>query len=174
MVENWKNIEGYEGMYQVSNLGRVKSLNFKRTGKEKILKPFVRKEYLAVNMYKNGVRKTFYIHRLVAEAFMPNPHNLPEVNHKDEDKSNNRVDNLEWCNKKYNANFGTRTERSAKARLGRGFKWIVQLDKDDNILRFWEGSKIAANTLGIAESSIIACAKGKLKTSGKFRWKYVQ
>ena len=110
--EIWKDIQGYEGKYQVSNLGRVKSLNYHRSGKERILKYLINtRGYLTTMLYKNGIGKNVRINRLVAQAFIENPENLPEVNHIDEDKTNNRVGNLEWCSHEYNTNFGTRNER---------------------------------------------------------------
>ena len=102
MVEVWKDVVGYEGLYMVSNLGRVKSL---RGNKERILKGYYHRGYRRVDLYKNGVMKHWRIHRLVAQAFIDNPNNYPVVNHRDEDKSNNRVDNLEWCTHEYNVNY---------------------------------------------------------------------
>lgn len=110
MEEIYKDIKGYEGLYQVSNYGRVKSLNYRRTGKERLLKQILHTNgYFYVRLYKSN--KWFSIHRLVAETFIPNPENLPCVNHKDEVKTNNHVDNLEWCTNEYNLNFGSRNER---------------------------------------------------------------
>lgn len=115
--EIWKDIEGYEGLYQVSNFGRVKSLYF---GKEKILKQSKHKdEYLQVSLSRNGKKKTFTIHKLVALAFIPNPDNLLEVNHKDENKQNNHIENLEFCNHTYNINYGTCKKRISKAHKGK-------------------------------------------------------
>lgn len=108
MKEIWKNIDNYE-YYQVSNLGRIKMLSYitsdGRKLKEKNRKTFINnKGYLIVNI--KG--KHFLVHRLVAQAFIPNPNNLPQINHKDENKLNNKVDNLEWCTAKYNSNYGTK------------------------------------------------------------------
>lgn len=119
MIENleneiWKDINGWEGLYQISNYGRVKSLSkylYNGYGyfwsKEKIMKLTNNQDgYLRIHLRNNGKRKVYSVHRLVAEAFIPNPNNLPEVNHKDEDTSNSKVDNLEWCTSKYNSNYG--------------------------------------------------------------------
>ena len=118
--EIWKDIKGYEGKYMVSNLGRFKSLNYRRTGKEKILEGYPDKDgYLYVQLWKDGKGKNCRINRLVAQAFLENPQNLPEVNHKDEDKTNNRVENLEWCTTQYNIKYGTGIKRRAEKLKGR-------------------------------------------------------
>lgn len=117
MKEIWKDIEEYEGLYQISNLGRVKSFPRKgtHTTKERIIK-FAKsnKGYLIAILKNNDVQKAFSVHRLVAKAFIPNPNNLPQVNHKDENKENNNVNNLEWCDNWYNSHYGTRLHRIAK------------------------------------------------------------
>ena len=123
-MEEWRSIPGYEGLYEVSNLGRVRSVErcdrFNRKIVSKILKPNYVSGYLRVGMYKNKTFKYYLIHRLVAQAFLPNPDNLPEVNHKDEDKSNNRVDNLEWCDRSYNMNYGTVQQRRIQTNINNG------------------------------------------------------
>lgn len=119
MKEIWRDIKGYESLYQVSNLGRVKSLarkvikkNYVSFKKERILKQQTdRYGYKKVILQRNYQIKTFSIHRLVAEAFLENPYNLPQINHKDENKENNCVLNLEYCDSKYNNNYGTRNIR---------------------------------------------------------------
>ena len=133
MTEIWKDIVGYEGLYQVSNLGNVKRLKgYKGRGKgyiveEHIIQPSINSRgYQNVILCKNGKTKTFTMHRLVAIAFLYNSDNLPEVNHKDEDKTNNCVDNLEWCTAKYNVNYGTRNKKcSDKWKLKRLQKELV-------------------------------------------------
>lgn len=125
MTEQWRPIEGYEGLYEVSNLGKVRSLDrIDCTGrrlKGKILIPLMMKNgYLSVFLCKEGKAKHFLIHRLVAQAFILNPEGLKEINHKDEDKTNNLVDNLEYCDRKYNMNYGTRTERDVQTKIRKG------------------------------------------------------
>ena len=116
--EQWLPVEGYEGLYEVSNLGRVKSLNYNHTGKEKILKPKKHRDgYLQVQLWRDGKHKMFQVHRLVATAFIPNPEGFEQVNHRDEVKTNNCASNLEFCDCKYNNNYGTRNERAAAARI---------------------------------------------------------
>lgn len=124
--EKWKDIQGYEGLYQVSNLGNVRSVDriIKHYPKDyfqegRVLKSALTKNgYPMVILVNHNDRKTKMVHRLVAETFIDNPYNLPIINHKDEDKTNNRVNNLEWCTHKYNANYGTRNLRIKKARKG--------------------------------------------------------
>lgn len=122
-MEVWKDIPGYEGLYQVSNLGGVKSIKRpdaagSRLLREKILKPTIgTRGYLNVGLRKDNMQKKIEVHRLVAMAFIPNPQNLPQVNHKDEDKVNNCVDNLEWCSRSYNVNYGTRNGRMTKTKM---------------------------------------------------------
>ena len=118
--EVWKDIVGYEGLYKVSDKGNIYSVE--RIGSQGnkwggiTLKPAItRTGYLQVQLYKNGIMERNYVHRIVAEAFITNPNNHPEINHIDEVKANNNVKNLEWCTKKYNINHGTRNERSAQA-----------------------------------------------------------
>lgn len=114
-MEIYKNINGFEGLYQVSNKGNVKSLvNNKGVAREKVLKPVIGNGYKRVRLFKDKTSKLYAVHRLVANAFLPNPHNYPCVNHKDECRTNNNVENLEWCTYKYNSNYGTCIERSSK------------------------------------------------------------
>ena len=118
--EIWCPIRGYEGIYEVSDQGRVKSIGY---GKERILRPGRNTcGYLLVGLRKNREQKWYLVHRLVAQAFIPNPDNLPQVNHKDENKTNNSVQNLEWCDRKYNCNYGTRNQRISKP--------VLQFTKD--------------------------------------------
>lgn len=119
MDEIWKDIEGYKGLYQVSNTGQVRSLNYLHTGEVKPLKQDTNKKgYKLVSLSKNGKKKKYLVHRLVAIAFIPNPNDLPIINHKDENPSNNNVNNLEWCTSEYNNNYGTRTKRASESKKG--------------------------------------------------------
>lgn len=115
--EVWKDIKHYEGLYKISNYGRVWSVH-----KQDFKAPHTKDNgYMFVQLYKNGKMRNEHVHRLVALTFIPNPHNLPQVNHKDEDKSNNCVDNLEWCDCKYNNNYGTARKRSVATKKEQGF-----------------------------------------------------
>ena len=169
--EVWKDIFGYEGLYQVSDCGIVKSLKF---GKERILKPGTDGNgYLFVYLYKNRKKKMCKVHRLVCQTFLPNPNNLPQVNHKDEDKTNNKVDNLEWCDRKYNNNYGTRIQRiNEKNTNGKCSKPVIQFTKDGKIVKEWKSTRDVERNLGYGHSSISVCCLGKQKTSYGFIWKY--
>ena len=162
--EIWKDIEGYEN-YQISSFGRVKSVKF---GKEKILKPRIKKGYLLVDLYKNGKRKMCSIHRLVAMTFLPNSQNLPQVNHIDENSLNNKVDNLEWCTSKYNINYGTRTQRCVE----KISKPVLQYTKDGFFIKEWKSTMDVYRNLGYCYQSISACCLGKIKSAYGFLWKY--
>ena len=188
--EIWKDIDGYEGLYQVSNLGRVKSLDryvHTSNGKiyhvaGKVLKAQVdKKGYSIVRLTKDGKGLTKKVHRLVAIAFILNSNNLPEVNHKDENKENNTVDNLEWCDSKYNNNFGTKKQRISKALKGRTnnpkmCKPIVGKEiKTGNIVYFPSAAE-AERVLGIKHTNITQVCKGSkyYKSAGGYYWHYVE
>lgn len=169
MEEIWKDIQGYEGLYQVSNLGRVKSLNYNHTGKEKLR--IIRKDkygYMYVILYKNKTYKHFTIHRLVANAFIDNPKNLPQINHIDENKENNCVNNLEWCTSKYNINYGMCHKNTEKAH----YKKIFCVDKITGLITCFESIVQASEKLSIKPQSISDCLRGKQKSYGGFYWYY--
>ena len=173
--EEWRPIKGYEGLYEVSSLGRVKSMNYSHTGKERILKIGKhRGGYLFVILCRNGKRKNFLVHRLVAEAFLPNPNNLPQVNHKDEVKTNNCVSNLEWCDCKYNNNYGTRSERvSASQRNDPDKSMAVEASRFSDFrtieLRF--ASTMEAERNGYFSSNVSACCKWRFCREGNNKYK---
>lgn len=161
--EFWRDVVGYEGLYQVSNWGRVKSLNYNHTGKEKILKLGKNNfGYLRVSLCKNGKEKNHKVHRLVAEAWLPNPDNLPCVNHKDEDKANNRVENLEWCDRAYNCNYGSRGERISKALTnGKKSKPVVGISPNTGEVIVDFPSTNEAGRNGFSQSAISRCCRNK-------------
>lgn len=176
-MEIWKDIKDFEGLYQVSNFGRVRSLNYGGTGKVKLLRPGEDSNgYLQVFLYKNGKRKAFQVHRLVAKVFLPNWFDEPQVNHKDENKHNNfcgtpendfNDGNLEWCDAKYNSNYGTRNERVAEKQS----KPVIQLTKTGELVREWPSIREAGRN-GFHQSSVTRCCRGKLKTHKGFHWEY--
>ena len=186
--EIWRDIAGYEGYYQVSNLGRIRSLdkmqNYNgsaRLHKGRILKPNNDgRGYLIVDLSKNSRSATRSIHRLVAMAFLDNPNNLPQVNHKDEDKTNNFVfvnedgsvdlnkSNLEWCTYSYNNNYGTKKERTMKSSC----KMVLQYTKKGDFIAEWYGTRDAQRNTGIHCCDISLACRGIRKTAGGFVWKY--
>ena len=175
--EEWRDVVGYEGRYQVSSMGRVKSLERKiphwrggeRIQKERILKPFVVGGYLRVGLSVDGKLKRLRVHRLVCEAFHENPENKPEVNHINEDKTDNRAVNLEWCTAKENCNHGSRNERVAKAQS----KPVGQYTRDGELVKIWPSTIEVQRKTGFGCGSICKSAKGKYKQAYGFRWKYV-
>jgi hypothetical protein len=188
MKEIWKDIKGYEGLYQVSNLGRVRSLNRyviqknafgnmkEHCYKGKILKLFEDKDgYLRVNLKKNNIMKQYSVHVLVANEFITNKNDFKympyeiktninlkklQVNHKDENKQNNCVSNLEWCSNAYNINYGSRASK------------IIQLDMEGNIIKYWDSIKIASIGLKMSRNSIRAVLEGKKDNVRNFKFKY--
>lgn len=183
-VEVWKDIKDYEGLYQSSTFGRARSLDSYRKGKNgtvkfckgRILKPSTNKDgYLQVNLYKNNKLKRFLIHRLVAEAFLEIPEELKhlkgtrylQVNHKDENKLNNNVNNLEFCNCKYNINYGTAIERSSKKRS----KPILQYTLDGQFVREWKSIRECGRN-GFNQGHVTECCRGERKTHKDSIWRY--
>ena len=169
--EIWKDIEGYEGLYQVSNWGNVKSLNYNHTGKEKLLSLHKnRYDYITVDFSKNGKHKTYKVHRLVLQNFAPcdNMKSL-QVNHIDEDKTNNHLSNLEWVTHKENINHGTRNDRVDEKKSIP----IVQLSLEGKYIRSYESSMDAEREGGFHQGNIINCCKGKRKSHGGYKWMYL-
>lgn len=166
MKEIWRDIEGYEGLYQVSSLGRVKSFNYRHTCKESILKAGVTSNgYLFVCLYKDGKSKTHRIHRLVATAFIPNPDNLPEVNHKDEDKTNNACYNLEFCSRQYNMNYGTCKIRGAEKQS----KQVLCIETG----KIYPSTRQVEREFGFHSGNISHACRGNQKTAYGFHWRYI-
>lgn len=161
MIEIYKTIEEYPN-YEVSNMGNVR-----RKGR-KMLKPLFTKNtgYYMVCLYNEFGAKRVLIHRLVADAFLSNPNNYPVVNHINEDKTDNRVENLEWCTRSYNINYGTSINKIRKSKQ----KGCVQMDMEGNVIKEWECIRVAQRTLKI--SNISKCCMGKMKTTGGYKWKY--
>ena len=164
-MENWKEIAGYEGLYEVSDLGRVKSINYNHTGTEKILKPGKNTSgYLFVYLCKDGQKKMSLVHRLVAEAFIPNPNNLETVNHKDEVKTNNVASNLEWMSQGDNVAYSQ--PQWAK-------RSVQMFDKQTGeLLATFPSTMEAERVTGIDQSSISKCCNGKYKSAGGYIWRY--
>jgi len=183
MEEIWKDIEGYEGRYQVSNLGRIKS--FLHVGVRKdveilddyshIIKPVHDAcGYCNVRLRRNDKGKTVKVHRLVAIAFIPNPNNLPEINHKDEDKDNNCVSNLEWCDRIYNMQYGKNTRWHCMP--------VAQYTLDGRFVKRYNSIKEASNVTGIHSTNISNCAHKRIvnkekgyivKSAGGFKWEFI-
>jgi len=173
--EIWKDIKGYEGLYQVSNIGRVKSLERtvpRKNGsklpiKERILKPKANRDgYLTVVLCKgSGKRKGFLVHRLVCEAFHKNPKNKPCVNHIDENKTNNTAGNLEWCTYSENNKHGTRTARTCKS--------VGQYTPNGELVKIWQSTREVERQLGFSNNHIGDVARGERKTAYGYVWKYV-
>ena len=185
MTEEWKDIKDYEGLYQVSNCGRMMSLNYRKTGKSKLMKLMkTKKGYLTVVFHKNGEYKKYLVHRLVAETFLENPDKLPQVNHKDEDKTNNFVflnkdgsvnkekSNLEWSTPKENSNHGTRNERISSTNTnGKLSKSILQLTLTGHLIREWV-SMAECTRNGFRQSAVCRCCRGEKPQYKGFKWCY--
>jgi hypothetical protein len=165
-MEHWKDIVGYEGRYQVSDLGRVRSLKF---GKEHVMKGRPNTNgYLYVALFKDGKARNCSIHRLVAEAFIPNPCGLPCINHKDENHANNVVGNIEWCDAKYNCNYGTRNERIRTANS----KPVYQYTKDGVLYGSYSSTYDVERRTGYCDSHISQCCRGERKYAYGYMWSY--
>ena len=185
MKEEWKDIKDYEGLYQVSNWGKILSLDYRHTGKPGLMNLGTDKDgYLVVCLSKNGEDKLCKVHRLVAQTFIPNPDNLPQVNHIDEDKTNNFVflnedgtvnkekSNLEWKSPKDNSNHGTRTERVAKANTnGIRSKPVLQLSLSGDLIREWPSIGECGRN-GFSKGNVWACCNGKKPQYKGFLFRY--
>ena len=176
-VEVWRPVRDFEGLYEVSNLARVRSVSrwvqagtTKRLAKSTILKSHpLPSGYLTVTLKDKGRTATVTIHRLVAEAFVPNPNNLQDVNHKDEEKTNNLPSNLEWCDRKYNINYGTGKYRKTENYR----KPIEQLTLDGKHVAYFESARQAARVTDYKQSRLWEALSGKRKTAYGYQWRYV-
>ena len=152
-----KDIVGYEGLYAITPEGEVWSYR-----NERFLTPYTDKDgYLIITLYKNGQKKMHKIHRLVAMAYLPNTENLPQINHRDENKANNCLQNLEWCDCKYNINYGTRNDKIKKP--------ILQYSLNGEFIREWPSATDVGKEV---RGAIYDCIRGKQKTAINFIWKY--
>ena len=189
MEEIWKDIKGYEGLYQVSNLGRIKSCKY-----NKIMKSNKSDRYLGINLYKNGKPTTFDIHRIVAKTFIDNPNNYPIVNHIDGNKLNNNVDNLEWCTQSHNVkeSYKLGLQKVKTPSMLQGFvpwnkgkkmthefiikncnsKKVNQYNTQGEYIKTWDTIKDAEITLNT--SHISDCCRGKRNTAGGYIWRYAE
>ena len=168
----WRDIKGYEGKYQVSNIGEVRSLNYRGGGYIKKLRQWTNKDgYKYVRLYKNGKHNIYKVHRLVAQTFIPNPNNLPQVNHINEVKTDNRASNLEWCDCKYNINYGNHNSKMAKSK---GKRTICI-----NTGEIFNSASEAGRKYNIPVGNISKCCRGEYKSAGKDKdgnkliWKYL-
>ena len=162
-IEIWKDIPGYEGLYKVSSLGRV--FGEKKKG---LLNPFNNRGYLRVTLFKNGVGKHYSIHRLVAVAFIPNPIQLPQINHINENKSDNRVENLEWCDLEYNVNYGNRRGKAVQKTR----KPVLQYTLTGEFVKEWDAARTAEKTLSKSYGKICSVCKGNRKSAYGYIWRY--
>lgn len=168
MKEIWKDVVGYEGLYQISNIGRIKSLNYNKTKKENIMKQrcVKGKEYFSIGIMKDGVSKEYKIHRLVAIAFIPNPDNKPQINHKDSDPKNNNVENLEWCTSAENIQhafkYGRKTQKGEKNNMcSHPDSIIKQMLRYKNLPMFTQQD--ISDIFGIDRRYISAIFRGKVR-----------
>lgn len=180
--EIWKDIPGYEGIYQASDSGKVKVLSRivyvsrsgYRTGSysyvapEKIMKPSIRTNYLCLTLTKDGQKYNHTVHRLIARTFLDNYSDALEVNHKDENKLNNCIDNLEMCTRIYNKNYGTGNIRSARHRS----KPVQQLNKEGIIIREWNSINEACRQTGVSVKDIWRCCNNEKATAKGYKWRY--
>ena len=192
MEEIWKEIKGYPN-YQISNMGRIKSLNYNCTGKEKIMKLTNDKDgYLLVKIYKNKKQTTYKVHRLVAEAFIPNPDNKPYIDHINTDRTDNTVwlnedgsvnyekTNLRWVTQKENNNNPLSKKHISIGKFGKNrgkehfaSKPIIQFTKNNEFVKIWENAQVVAREWGLySGSNILSCCRGILKTAYGFKWGY--
>lgn len=184
--EKWKDIQGYEGLYQISNYGRVKSLG--RISKRKsrwggqytvVMKEKIKKSsknnkgYSTVHLNYKGKESNFLIHRLVGKAFISNPYNYPEIDHKNENKNDNKINNLIWCTRIYNNTKGIQSKEGRRTSSEFRMKGVKQFDLQGNLLNTYKGIRIAEEKTSVDNRNIVKCCKGKVNSAGGFIWRYV-
>ena len=173
LMEEWKDIDGYNGLYKISNYGNIKS--FRKSSRSSNKEFYIlsckpdNNGYCTCVLNKDGIRKSYKVHRLVAKAFIPNPNNYTDVNHKDENKSNNRIDNLEWLSHKENMNYGHALDGLKQIRKKISVK---QFTLDHILVKEWNCISDAAIYLKISVGNIVNCCKGRCKTVSGYIWKY--
>lgn len=176
MIDEWRDVVGFEGLYLVSSRGEIKSVERRKSNnggtqfvneRVRVLTPD-KDGYLKVCLSKNGRHYVKSVHRLVAEAFIPNPYDLPVINHINEDKQDNRVENLEWCTVQYNTMHGTGRIRTAM-KQGRA---VVQLNMDGNVIDEFYSMGVASKTTGIPQPNIFKVCNGERNTAGGYKWRY--
>ena len=177
LVEYWLPVKGYEGLYEVSNWGRVRSTQYHRGTTTHLLSPSIKKNgYVYVTLCKNKKTHTLLVHRLVAEAFLPNTDGLPQVNHKNENKLENYVWNLEWCTQKYNVNYGAGIRKMLNSRNDKKGKTaerpIIQYSKNGEYIGRFNSQTEAAKELGISQGNINSCLNNNRYTAGGYKWEY--
>ena len=191
-IEIWKPVVGYEGLYECSNLGNVRSLNYRHTNTIKALSPSINKDgYIRVHLWKNCKGKVLAVHRLVAEAFVPNPDNKPEIDHINTIKTDNTIwlnedgsinydkTNLRWVTKKENMNNPLTIKDLSKIRIGNEnaksiYRAVLQYTKDGKLIKEWASMNSAARELKISRSGICDCCNGRnrCKSYGGYVWRY--
>lgn len=187
MKELWKDVPGYEGLYQVSNLGRIKRLPYQTIGRTKgrkkeyirvfrggVLKPYLGKNgYYVINLYSNGKYLRDYLHRIIAKTFIPNPNNYPCINHKDEVRTNNNVDNLEWCSYSYNNTYGNARDKFAKSYSRNHSRAVEMLSLSGEKIREFSSVKEAAIFVGGTYKSIDRAIAKTRKTAYGYIWNLI-
>lgn len=177
MSVKWADVIGYEGLYEVSTDGRVRTVQHVTNGhviraKELTISVYKSQRYARVRLYKNGKSKDLVVHRLVAEAFIPNPERKPQVNHIDGNKRNNSVSNLEWCtqaeNNRHAIDNGLQNPYIA---IEATKKKVLQIDMDGTIVKEWESLTAAATALGLQVSNISHCCSGRIGSTGGYKWR---